>query len=193
MVTIMIRTLGSCELSDVSCGFRAYSKEALLHLNLFGKFTYTQETILDLSFKELRLAEVPIRVDYFADRRSRVAGSLLRYALNASKIFIRSARDFKPLRFFGVAGLLIFAIGVLLNCWLLLYYLRTGSFTPYKVVGFAGVSFNAGGLLVGGLGVLADMLDRMRVNQERLLYYHKLNTYGSSCDVEPPERELHED
>ena len=38
-------------LRDVSCGFRAYSREALLHLNLLGKFTYTQESIFDLVFK----------------------------------------------------------------------------------------------------------------------------------------------
>ena len=60
-------------------------------------------------------------------------------------------------------------------------------------MGFAGVSFNACGLLMGGLGVLADMLDRMRVNQERLLYFHKLNTYGSSSDSGPPEQDHHED
>src|SRR3989339_772371 len=38
---------------DVSCGFRAYNAEALCNLNLFGDFTYTQETIIDLSFKTL--------------------------------------------------------------------------------------------------------------------------------------------
>ena len=40
-------------LSDVSCGFRAYSREALLNLNLFGAFTYTQEVFLNLAFKGL--------------------------------------------------------------------------------------------------------------------------------------------
>ena len=40
---------------DVSCGFRAYSKETALRMNLFGKFTYTQETFLDLAFKNLRI------------------------------------------------------------------------------------------------------------------------------------------
>ena len=38
---------------DVSCGFRAYSREALLRLNLFADFTYTHETILSLIFQGL--------------------------------------------------------------------------------------------------------------------------------------------
>ena len=47
---------------DVSCGFRAYSREAMLHLILLGRFTYTQETVLDLSSKGLPILEGPIEV-----------------------------------------------------------------------------------------------------------------------------------
>lgn len=165
-------------LSDVSCGFRAYSREALLHLNLFGKFTYTQETILDMAFKDLRLTEVPIEVRYFEGRQSRVAGSILRYAVNASKIIIRSARDFKPLRFFGLVGAAVFIVGAAAETWLGWYYLNTGAFSPFKAVGVAGLALNTFGLAIAGIGLLADMLDRMRMNQERLLYYHKRLLYS---------------
>src|SRR3989344_8858110 len=37
--------------TDTQCGFRAYSREAALRLNLYGKFTYTQEVFLDLANK----------------------------------------------------------------------------------------------------------------------------------------------
>ena len=57
-VARIVQLLSGQRFRDVSCGFRAYGREALLNLNLFGKFTYTQETILALSFKELRIAEV---------------------------------------------------------------------------------------------------------------------------------------
>ena len=48
--------------TDVSCGFRAYTRETALRLNLFGQFTYTQETFIDLAAKGVRMAEVPLRV-----------------------------------------------------------------------------------------------------------------------------------
>jgi glycosyltransferase involved in cell wall biosynthesis len=173
IVAGLLRFLTGTGLSDVSCGFRAYSREALLHLNLFGRFTYTQETILDLSFKGLRIREIPVRVEYFSDRRSRVAGSLSRYAINASKIIMRSVRDFRPLRFFGTLGLVVFSLGLALDGWVLHHYLNTGSFSPYKVVGFSGGALNIIGILLAGLGLLADMLGRIRLNQERILYHHK--------------------
>jgi hypothetical protein len=172
-----IRMLSGTSLADVSCGFRAYSREALLQLNLFGRFTYTQETILDLSYKRARVVETPVSVRYFPGRRSRVAGSISRYALNVSKIVTRTARDFWPLRFFGSIGAAVFAAGLILDLGLLWYFARSGSFTPYKFVGFAGVTLNVAGILILGLALLADMLDRMRVNQERILYYHKKHAF----------------
>ncbi|MFC1888110.1 glycosyltransferase family 2 protein, partial [Candidatus Cloacimonadota bacterium] len=47
---------------DVSCGFRAYSRKAMIQLNLFGDFTYTQETFIDLSLKGIIIKEVPLHV-----------------------------------------------------------------------------------------------------------------------------------
>jgi hypothetical protein len=178
VVAALVRYVSGSGLRDVSCGFRAYSQEALLHLNLFGKFTYTQETILDLAFKGVRLAEVPVSVKYFRDRKSRVAGSILRYALNAGKILVRTVRDFKPLRFFGTLGLAVFLAGALMDGWLLAHWLQTGNFSPYKAVGFAGGLLNVCGILLAGLGLLADMLDRIRINQERIIYNQRAARSG---------------
>lgn len=173
----LIRFFSGVKLEDVSCGFRAYGREALLHLNLFGRFTYTQETILDMAFKGSRIVEVPIDVRYFEERRSRVATSIPRYALNSIKIITRTVRDFKPLRFFGTLGFGVFFIGGVLDLWLFRHFLLTGSFSPYKAVGFVGGALNICGILLAGLGLLADMLGRIRANQERILYYHKRHAF----------------
>lgn len=178
LVTYLLRRFTRRDLSDVSCGFRAYSRDALCHLNLFGRFTYTQETILDLSFKDLRLAEVPVSVRYFEDRESRVARSLVRYAINALKIILRTARDHRPMRFFGSLGAAVFVLGVGLDIYMLGYFVYTGQLSPYKFVAFTGVTLNIAGILVFGLALLADMLDRMRINQERILYYERCRLYG---------------
>ncbi len=174
----LLRVLCGVRLGDVSCGFRAYSREALLHLNLFGTFTYTQETILDLSFKGLRVEEVAVRVRYFPGRRSRVAGNLVRYALQSLAIVARTTRDYRPLRFFGALAAVLVALGTAALGFLLHHYLSTGALTPYKVLGFVGGGLDLAGILVAGVGLLADMFDRIRLNQERLLYLHKRHLYG---------------
>jgi glycosyltransferase involved in cell wall biosynthesis len=125
----LLTSLLAERLRDVSCGFRAYSREALLNLNTIGTYTYTQESIFDLIHKGLRVTEVPITVHYSSERRSRVAGSLVRYGFNALKIIARTTRDFKPLRFFGVFALLVLAVGAALDLWLVVFYLRTGGFS----------------------------------------------------------------
>lgn len=165
------------KLHDVSCGFRAYGKEALLHLNLSGVFTYTQETILDLAYKRLRIAEIPITVHYFKERKSRVADSIWRYAFRSGSIILRTIKNYKPLAFFGLLGLVIFVAGLLLDIAVFYHFIKTGSFSPYKIVGFMGAFMNAIGILVMFIAILADQIDKIRINQESLLYFEKLRKY----------------
>ena len=155
---------------DVSCGFRCYSREALLQLNLHGAFTYTQETFLDFAVKRLTIMEIPITVIYFADRKSRVAGSISKYAVNTAKIIFRGYRDYFPLRFFwGIA--LAFAIPAMIFATLFfIHYFVSGVFTGYLFAGFLSAFFTIMATVFIVLGIVADMLDRIRSNQERILY-----------------------
>ena len=171
----LISVLIDHDYTDVSCGFRAYSKEAMLRLNLIGKFTYTQETFIDLAFKDLRIKMVPVQVKYFPERKSRVAGSILRYMINTLKIIIRSYRDYKPMRFFGGLGLIPFVPGVLCGLFVGIHYLITSTFTPYKFVGIIGIYLFSLGLLLWIVGLFADMFVRLRSTQEQLMYYEKLS------------------
>lgn len=167
------------KIEDVACGFRAYSREAMLNLNLVGKFTYTQETILDLVYKGFRLVEVPISVIYFENRTSRVANSIVKYAFNTFLIIFRSYRDYHPLRLFGGTGLLLLTIGCLFDAFIFLHYLKIGTITPYKMIGALGGFFNIMGLLTIMLAMLADMFDRQRITQEKILYFLKKREYNS--------------
>ena len=112
----LISRLAGQEFHDVSCGMRCYSRRAALQLHLVGRFTYTQEVVLNLAFKGLRIAEVPVRVRGEREfGESRVAGNLWRYALRSAQIIFRAYRDYHPLRFFGglAAALLVHLLEVL--------------------------------------------------------------------------------
>jgi len=178
----LVSSLAGRTFHDVSCGFRAYSREALLNLNLHGRFTYTQETFLDLAEKGLRIKEIPVKVVYFAERKSRVAGNLFKYAQRTSSIIFRLYRDYHPLRFFWwIAAAFIF-LGACFGAILLTHYILTGKFTGQIWSGFVGGFFVVLGVSFGIVGVVADMLDRVRVNQERILYLLK-KAGGSSESV----------
>jgi hypothetical protein len=49
-------------------------------------------------------------------------------------------------------------------------YFLTGAFTPYKSFGFIGLGFSVFGLIIIFIGLVADMLNRIRLNQERIMY-----------------------
>lgn len=166
-------------LHDVSCGFRAYSKEAILRLNLFGKFTYTQETMLDLAYKGLEIAEVPVTVTYFEGRKSRIANNLFNYAYKSGSIIFRTIKDYRPLKFFGLTGIFIFTAGIGFDFFVLNHFLNTGSFSPYKIFGFIGIFLNFIGIMIFFIGILADLIDKVRITQEKILYYEKKRLYDA--------------
>lgn len=170
MMSYLVSSLIRKQYHDVSCGFRCYNREALLQLNLHGDFTYTQESFLDFAAKRLSIVEVPVRVRYFAGRTSRVAGSLPRYALNTAKIIFRSYRDYFPLRFFwGIA--LVFAIpACVFGAIFFAHYLATGLFSGYLFAAFLSAFFSVMATVFFVVGIVADMLDRVRKNQDRIIY-----------------------
>jgi len=176
-VSRLISIIAKENFSDVSCGFRAYSRTALLQLNLVGRFTYTQESFLDLATKGMRIASVPVKVKYFPGRKSRVAGNLPQYAWRISGIIFRTFRDHQPIRFFGILGAVFFVLGLLLDAFVLWHFYSFGSFSPFKSVALGGIYLNSLGIIIWIVGLMADMLDRIRSNQEKILYMLKRQNY----------------
>jgi len=176
-VAQIISTITGQTFQDVSCGFRAYNRESLLRLNIFGEFTYTHETILSVTYQGLRVVEHPIKVKYYPERKSRVAGSILRYTVQTSKIILRVLLDYRPMRVFGSFGSFCMLIGIGFELFLMSHYALTGSFTPYKSTGFIGLGFIIFGLLILIIALIADMLNRLRINQDKLLYELKRIRY----------------
>ena len=163
--------------NDVSCGFRAYSKEAMLRLNLTGKFTYTQESFLDLANKGMEIKSIPIKVKYFSERKSRVAGSIFKYMVQTAKIIFRAYRDYRPLRFFGWLGLVFVILGLILGFFVLIHYVKTAAFSPFIFIAFIAVYLFTLGIILWIIGLLADMFVRIRLNQEQMIYDEKRRRY----------------
>ncbi|HVS79306.1 MAG TPA: glycosyltransferase family 2 protein [Candidatus Saccharimonadales bacterium] len=154
---------------DVTSGFRAYSRKALIALNTDGTHTYTQESFQVLAMKRLRIVSVPVEVEYFKGRKSRVVSSIGRYVAVSAVNILRSYRDFAPLRFFGWLGFIPFIVGSGFIVFLLGHRIVSGDFSPYKFTGFVGIYLITLGLIFWALGLVADMLSRMLNNQEKIL------------------------
>lgn len=183
MMSRLISRLAGETFHDVSCGMRCYSRRAALQLHLVGRFTYTQEVVLNLAFKGLRIVEVPVQVRGEREfGESRVAGNLWRYALRTAQIIFRAYRDYHPLRFFGGIAAGLAAPALLLAAFLGWHYLSTGAFTPHKWAGFSALGLMIVALLILQVGVIGDMLSRHRMYLEELLYRRRSDSRRDSID-----------
>jgi glycosyltransferase involved in cell wall biosynthesis len=196
VVTKMINWVcGGTSFSDVSCGFRAFSREAAYRLTLFGRYTYTQECFIDLFSKGMRIIEVPLAVRGVREHgKSRVAGSVIKYATNSLPIIVRAMRDIQPLKFFGGIALAMFIPAILLGLFVAGWYTYT-YFTyptprtaPYtSIITISGILMTLS-VVMGVLALLADMMGRHRKISEELLYLARKKLYQNR---RPPKPAIH--
>lgn len=175
IVTKIINILAKSSYSDVSSGFRAYSREALLRINTNFNFNFSQEILLEISYHKLKVIEIPVTVRYFEERKSRIANNLLKYGAQITKTILRTYRDLYPLKFFWFASAISFLPSLYFGLIFLNHYLRTGQFSGYLFAGFTSGFFLSISSLLFVAGVIADMLARIRRNQESALYLLKKN------------------
>ncbi len=167
---------------DVTCGFRAYNRAALLRLNINTKYTYTQESFQLLTEAGLEVQTIPIGVTYYPGRQSRVVRGFWSFVATSAVNILRSYRDFAPLRFFFFLGWLAFAPGFLSAGFVGLHWLSTGRTSPYTSLGLVGFYLFSLGLLLWVVGLLADMQVRTARNQEKILGFLKEAAYSRDPD-----------
>lgn len=97
---------------DVSTGFRAYSREAALRLGVYSTHTYVHTTLLSAQDLGLTMIEVPI-ADRTVQRPSRLIKNVPSHIWKAGWNIVRNIVIFRPLRFFGIVGLVLTGIGLL--------------------------------------------------------------------------------
>lgn len=162
---------------DLTCGFRALSRETMLRLNLAHRFTYTQETIIDAISKNLVVKWIPVEVTYFDDRKAKVTKSIPKFIFQSFLIILRTVRDARPLVFFGVPGAIAATTSFSIGIAFLIYY-----FSHFKVSPFRTWLALAGVLLLVGIqlfvfALVADMIKTNRKLTEDQLYFLRKEKY----------------
>ena len=117
----VVRTFSATEVRDAASGFRAFSRETALRTQVFGKYSYTMETIVQAGWEGMRIVGVDVGVNP-ATRPSRLVKSIPRYIWRSGTTIVRAFALYKPFRFFFGVGLGPFLIGLgLVGRW---FYLQ---------------------------------------------------------------------
>lgn len=176
LMSWLINSILKTNYTDVSCGFRVYAREALLHLNLFGEFTYTQEVFLNLGYKQKSIIEIPISVSYFKERKSRIAHNLFQYAKRTFSIIFHSVLYYKPFRLLGFISLILGVPGFTIVLAIGIRFLKYGILTPFRGLAIIGLALLSLGFLTFVIGLILHMMSRIYLNVDNLLYYEKRDT-----------------
>jgi hypothetical protein len=112
--SVAVRALSGTDIRDVTSGFRALSRDAAISINLTTQFTHTLETLIQAGNKNLRIAQVPIRVN--AKRReSRLFQSMGGYVARSMLDVLQIYLHYQGGRVLARLGLVLFAPGLFLG------------------------------------------------------------------------------
>lgn len=110
----VVRKASDTDIPDAPSGFRAYSREAALQLNIVNEYTYTLEQIVQAGRTNIPIMSVPIRTNGEL-RPSRLFHSMFGYIKKSMLTIFRAYLMYKPMRFFLALGVLPFVIGFALG------------------------------------------------------------------------------
>lgn len=118
-----MRKASGTDIPDAPSGFRAYSREAAMHLNVINEYTYTLETIVQAGRSKIAMESVPVRTNAEL-RPSRLFSSMFGYVKRSMVTIIRAYVMYKPMKFFCLIGGLIFLLGTGLGVRFLFYFFQ---------------------------------------------------------------------
>jgi len=108
----VVSRLAGLQLPDAVSGFRAFSREAALRINIVSSFSYTIETAIQAGKKNLAVLSVPIGTNA-KTRESRLFRNMPSFILNSVETMVRMYMMYQPLRFFFVIGAMLTIFGMI--------------------------------------------------------------------------------
>lgn len=169
----MVQHVSNTDVPDAPSGFRAFSREAALRLNIITDYTYTLETIIQAGHKNLTVLHVPVTTNA-KTRESRLIKSNWRYVLRSAATIMRLFLLYMPLRTFAYLALPFLLVGG--GLWVRYFVLwlagetARGSHIQSVTVGGALLLL---GFFVFVIGLVGDLIAINRRMHEETLYYVK--------------------
>ncbi|MFU2207872.1 glycosyltransferase family 2 protein [Solidesulfovibrio sp. C21] len=169
--SFVVRLISRTDVPDAVSGFRAYSKEAMLRLNILSDFSYCIETIVQGGLMNMKIGYVPVRVNP-KTRESRLYKSVFQYLTKQFKTIIFLLTIYRSaLIFNGIATLLLAAaIFLTIRFAVLVYFFNSPFTSTWPSLTLAGVLLMIS-CIVYLVGLLTSLLATQRKLSEEMLYH----------------------
>jgi glycosyltransferase involved in cell wall biosynthesis len=177
----MVRWVSGTEVPDAPSGFRAYTKEAALRLNILTQYSYTLETVIQAGKQGLRISSVPVQTNP-PTRPSRLQRSAFHFIKSQAGTILRLYAFYEPLRTFTYLAAPFLVTGsILLLRFLILFIIGQRGIGRYQQSLTIGIGLFLVGVIVGLFGIQADIASKhRRLTQEVLYRLKKIELENSS-------------
>lgn len=173
----VVNRAAGTRIPDAASGFRAYSRSAIIKLNIVTRFSYTMETIIQAGYKRLAIESIPVDTNP-KTRESRLFRSTSEHVFKSAVAIVRSFLMYRPYAFFGPLGVVLGIAGLIpFIRYIAVSLLGLGGELIQSLL--LGVSLLTASLLSLALGVIADLI---RVNRQ--LIEDALSLQKSHQDVQ---------
>jgi len=173
--------------ADVTSGFRAFSREAAMQINVFNPFTYTLETVIQAGNRNLGVQSVPVRTNA-PTRPSRLYRGMGTYLRKSMATIFRIYTLYRPLKTFFAIGTVLLFLGVALGVRYLWYFVK-GDAGHIQSLILAAV-FLITGFHTWLIALLADLIAvNRRLSEDVLIRVKKLESPSRARVVDVPRKQ----
>lgn len=152
----VVRRASNTDIPDAPSGFRAFSREAAMRMNVVNDYTYTLETIVQAGREKIPITSIPIRTNGEL-RPSRLFSSIWGYVKKSMLTILRAYMMYKPLKCFTYLAIPPIVFGVAIGIRFLFYYYQ-GQGDGHVQSLILACTLTIIGFLTFMIGLLADVL-----------------------------------
>lgn len=179
----VVRKASKSDIPDAPSGFRAYSRDAAMRLNVVNEYTYTLETIVQAGRTKIAQTSVPIRTNGEL-RPSRLFSSMFGYVKKSMLTILRAFMMYKPLQFFSTIGSVGFIAGLAVGIRFIVYMCMGQGNGHVQSLILAGLLITLG-VLIFVIGLQADLIAANRKILEDIQYHvRKIDYDGVNAQEE---------
>jgi glycosyltransferase involved in cell wall biosynthesis len=187
----LVRTVSNTEVPDAPSGFRAYSRDTALRLNILTRYSYTLETIMQAGKLGLRITSVPVKTNP-PTRPSRLQRSTWHFIKAQASTIVRLYAFYEPLRTFSYMALPFLLSGIILLArFFVFYFIGQQGIARYIQSVTIGVGLVLVGSFIALFGLQADIASKHRLLTQEVLY--RLKKRDLDRNIRKKELDLEQD
>ncbi|MCR5196812.1 MAG: glycosyltransferase family 2 protein [Pseudobutyrivibrio sp.] len=171
----VVQKASNSDIPDAPSGFRAYSREAAMRINVTNDYTYTLETIVQAGRNRIAQTSVPIRTNGEL-RPSRLFNSMMGYVKKSMITILRAYMMYEPLKTFTIIAIPPTIVGLIVIIRYLAYVVMGNSAGHIQSL-ILGCTLIIMGFMALTTGLIGDLIAKNRKLLEDIEYHTRKMDY----------------